>query len=88
MCSLGVSCLYLPEFLFLGMHQISPGLRQNSSIICSTYSEDTVISSSFISHIMFEIIVDIEIGPDCSYHEARDKKWLRMGDFPLHGHVV
>ena len=77
--------------LFLGMHQISPGLRQNSSIICSTYSEDTVISSSFISHIMFEIIVDIEIGPDCSdvlVLMARDKKWLWMGDFPLHGHVV
>ena len=49
------------------LHQISPGLRQNSSIICSIYSKDnTEISSSLIILIMIETIVDIVLGPDCS----------------------
>ena len=38
--------------------------RQNSSIISSIYSEDTMITSSFIRHIMVEVVADIEVGPD------------------------
>ena len=52
--------------LFLSMHQNSPRLRQNSSIICSIYSKDTEISSSFIPHIMSEVVADIVFGPDGS----------------------
>ena len=37
-----------------------------SSIICSIYSKDTKISSSFISYIMFEVVADIVFGPDGS----------------------
>ena len=40
--------------------------RQNSSIISSIYSEDTMISSTFIRHIMVQVVADIEVGPDGS----------------------
>ena len=39
---------------------------QNSSNISSILSEDTVLSSSFIRNITFEIVADIEIGPESS----------------------
>ena len=41
-------------------------LRQNGSIISSILSEDTVLSSSFIRNIIFEIVADIEIGLESS----------------------
>ena len=34
--------------------------RQNSSILSSIYSDDPVISSSFIRHIFIEIVADID----------------------------
>ena len=40
--------------------------RQNSSILSSIYSDDPVISSSFIRHIFIEIVVDIDNGPERS----------------------
>ena len=40
--------------------------RQNSSILSSIYSDDPVISSSFIRHIFIEIVADIDNGPERS----------------------
>ena len=40
--------------------------RQNSSILSSIYSDDPVISLSFIRHIFIEIVADIDNGPERS----------------------
>ena len=40
--------------------------RQNSSIISSILSEDTMLSSTSIRNIISEIVADIEIGPESS----------------------
>ena len=45
--------------------------RQNSSIISWILSEDTVLSSSFLRNIIFEIVANIEIALESHYVQCQ-----------------